>query len=409
CVNYVVSPDVSLRGRSGNLTAHVLASPVAFAHSLQGILLGREAKWGAWREAGRHAQHALSTIPTDDQLPDTRPGTAHMSVLMRELIARLPSSVINTVGAGNHTAWAQWYMPTNLFPSALSTRNGSMGYSIPAAVAASKEAPERIVVAICGDGEFLMNGQELATAVQYGAAILAVVMDNGQFATIRDHQEAHYPGRVSGTQLCNPNFAVFAQAFGAHGEHITDNTQIPQAVERALQAVASGQPTVIHLVVGQQISVRDRATPHLRAPSHKAPGVIMRTYAVTNPATGQIEKQYPQDSDAQIKHALEMAASAGPVLTGIDLTQRSALLHRVADLYVERRDELAAIITREMGKPRFQAGIEIDIVVSIYRYYAEKGPKFLEDEELEVTSGGKALVRKEAVGVLLGIMPWNFP
>lgn len=135
----------------------------------------------------------------------------------------------------------------------------------------------------------------------------------------------------------------------------------------------------------------------------------MSTYAVTNPATGQIEKQYPQDSDAQIKHALEMAASAGPVLTGIDLTQRSALLHRVADLYVERRDELAAIITREMGKPRFQAGIEIDIVVSIYRYYAEKGPKFLEDEELEVTSGGKALVRKEAVGVLLGIMPWNFP
>lgn len=255
CVNYVVSPDVSLRGRSGNLTAHVLASPVAFAHSLQGILLGREAKWGAWREAGRHAQHALSTIPTDDQLPDTRPGTAHMSVLMRELIARLPSNVINTVGAGNHTAWAQWYMPTNLFPSALSTRNGSMGYSIPAAVAASKEAPERIVVAVCGDGEFLMNGQELATAVQYGAAILAVVMDNGQFATIRDHQEAHYPGRVSGTQLCNPNFAVFAQAFGAHGEHITDNTQIPQAVERALQAVASGQPAVIHLVVDQQISL----------------------------------------------------------------------------------------------------------------------------------------------------------
>ena len=91
------------------------------------------------------------------------------------------------------------------------------------------------------------------------------------------------------------------------------------------------------------------------------------------------------------------------------LAERVKLLRRVADLYTERRDELAAIITREMGKPVFQARIEVDIVASIYRYYAENGPSFLEDEELEVAAGGKAIVRKDGLGVLLGIMPWNFP
>lgn len=252
-INFLVTSDAALRGRSGNVSAHVLASPVAFAASLPGINLGNAQKWDAWRAAGREAQQKLSTIPSNDELPATAAGTARMSVLMRELIAQLPEDVVNTVGAGNHTAWAQWYMPTNVFPSALATRNGSMGYSIPAAVAAAKHSPERMVVAVCGDGEFLMNGQELATAVQYGAPILAVVMDNGQFATIRDHQERHYPGRVSGTQLQNPNFGAFAQAFGAHGEHITADEQIPDAVKRALEAVKSGSPAVIHIVVDQNI------------------------------------------------------------------------------------------------------------------------------------------------------------
>jgi len=252
-VNFLVTADASLRGRSGNVSAHVLASPVAFAASLQGIELGKAQAWDEWRSTGRQAQERLSTIPQDVQLPVTAAGTARMSVLMRELIARLPEDVVNTVGAGNHTAWAQWYMPTNVYPSALGTRNGSMGYSIPAAVAAAKHSPERMVVAVCGDGEFLMNGQELATAVQYGAPILAVVMDNGQFATIRDHQERHYPGRVSGTQLQNPDFGAFARAFGAHGELVTGDDQIPGAVERALEAVESGSPAVIHIVVDQNI------------------------------------------------------------------------------------------------------------------------------------------------------------
>ncbi|QTG81364.1 NAD-dependent succinate-semialdehyde dehydrogenase [Arthrobacter crystallopoietes] len=135
----------------------------------------------------------------------------------------------------------------------------------------------------------------------------------------------------------------------------------------------------------------------------------MTLYAVTNPATGETVKEYPTATDVEIQTALERTDSAFRQWTRSPLEERVKLLNRVAELYAERRDELAAIITREMGKPIRQAGFEVDIVVSIYRYYAENGPKFLEDEELDVVAGGKAVVRKEGLGVLLGIMPWNYP
>jgi succinate-semialdehyde dehydrogenase/glutarate-semialdehyde dehydrogenase len=135
----------------------------------------------------------------------------------------------------------------------------------------------------------------------------------------------------------------------------------------------------------------------------------MSVYAVTNPATGITESTYPTATDADIQGALESAHAAFGTWNTTAIATRAALLNRVADLYEERRDELAAIITREMGKPIFQSGKEIDITVSIYRYYAANGEKFLEDEQLEVASGGTAVIRKEGVGVLLGIMPWNFP
>ncbi|GGJ49739.1 NAD-dependent succinate-semialdehyde dehydrogenase [Glutamicibacter ardleyensis] len=135
----------------------------------------------------------------------------------------------------------------------------------------------------------------------------------------------------------------------------------------------------------------------------------MSMYAVTNPSTGVVEATYPIASDEQIQTAISTAHQAYAGWSVSALTDRVALLERVADIYEARADELAAIITREMGKPVKQALGEIGIVAAIYRYYAKNGPKFLEDEELEIASGGKALVRKEAVGVLLGIMPWNFP
>jgi succinate-semialdehyde dehydrogenase / glutarate-semialdehyde dehydrogenase len=132
-------------------------------------------------------------------------------------------------------------------------------------------------------------------------------------------------------------------------------------------------------------------------------------YAVTNPATGELVQEYPTATEAQIQEALAAADKAFDTWRTSPVDDRVRLLNHVADLYAERRDELAAIITREMGKPVFQAQIEVDIVVSIYRYYAQNGPRFLADEELEVAAGGKAVIRKEGLGVLLGIMPWNFP
>lgn len=112
------------------------------------------------------------------------------------------------------------------------------------------------MVAVCGDGEFLMNGQELATAAQFNAPVLVLVMDNGQYGTIRSHQEAHFPGRVSGTQLANPDFAALARAYGGHGETVTGNEQVADAVERALKAVTADRiPALIHVVADPAIAL----------------------------------------------------------------------------------------------------------------------------------------------------------
>ncbi|GAA0471561.1 NAD-dependent succinate-semialdehyde dehydrogenase [Streptomyces sp. NPDC046215] len=135
----------------------------------------------------------------------------------------------------------------------------------------------------------------------------------------------------------------------------------------------------------------------------------MTAYRVTNPATGETLREYPEATGEDIRRAVARTHDAGPGWRATDPKERAAVLDRVADLYDQQRDELAALITEEMGKPVSQAHAEIDTVVSIYRFYARQGPGFLTEEELDVASGGRAVVRKEAVGALLGIMPWNFP
>ncbi len=132
-------------------------------------------------------------------------------------------------------------------------------------------------------------------------------------------------------------------------------------------------------------------------------------YKVTNPATGAVESVYQSATDAELETAASRAHAAREPLKAMQPDGRSAFLYRVAQLHRERREELAAIITREMGKPIAQARGEIDIVVSIYRYYAQNGPKFVEDESIDAAAGGRTMVRKEPLGALLGIMPWNFP
>ncbi len=124
----------------------------------------------------------------------------------------------------------------------------------------------------------------------------------------------------------------------------------------------------------------------------------MSTYRVVNPATGETEKEYPTATDGELREALTLADEAQRAWADRAPAERAAVLRRVADLYEERKDQLAAVITREMGKPVKQALGELAIVVSIYRYYAERGEGFLEAEELDVASGGRAVIRKEAVG-----------
>jgi acetolactate synthase-1/2/3 large subunit len=121
-----------------------------------------------------------------------------------------------------------------------------MGYGLPAAVGAKRVRPDRTVVCFAGDGDFLMNGQEFATAVQYDLPILVVLLDNGMYGTIRMHQEREYPGRVSATALKNPDFAAYAKAFGGHGERVERTEDFAPALSRAL---GSGKPAILHCLI----------------------------------------------------------------------------------------------------------------------------------------------------------------
>jgi acetolactate synthase-1/2/3 large subunit len=148
--------------------------------------------------------------------------------------ARLPADPIICNGAGNFSGWWHRFWHYGPFPSQLAPTNGSMGYGLPAAVAAALRAPERQAVVAAGDGDFLMNGQELATAMRAGANVLVLVIDNGSYGTIRMHQEREYPERVLGTALVNPDFAALARAYGAWAETVTTTEQFAPALERAM-------------------------------------------------------------------------------------------------------------------------------------------------------------------------------
>ena len=165
---------------------------------------------------------------------------------MALLAERVDDDTILTNGAGNFTVWAHRFWTFRRYRTQLAPLSGAMAYGLPAAIAAGLVHPDRRVVCLAGDGDFLMSLPELATAVQYDVPIVVVVFDNGMYGTIRMHQERHYPGRVSGTDLRNPDFAALAQAFGAHGERVETTAEAGPAIDRAL---AAGRPAVVHLIV----------------------------------------------------------------------------------------------------------------------------------------------------------------
>jgi acetolactate synthase-1/2/3 large subunit len=177
------------------------------------------------------------------------PGRFQYGEAVTWLREHLPADAIICNGAGNFTSWIHRYYRFRAFGTQLAPTSGSMGYGVPAAVIAKRRHPDRVVVAFAGDGDFLMNGQEFATAVQFEAPIIVVVIDNRMYGTIRMHQEAHYPGRVSATALINPDFAAYAEAFGGHGERVETTEEFAPAFERAL---ASGRPAILHCLLDPQ-------------------------------------------------------------------------------------------------------------------------------------------------------------
>ena len=176
--------------------------------------------------------------------PRPMPGDLQYGEVIKWLSDRLPEDTVVAGGAGNFAGWLHRHFRYKGFRTQLGSTNGSMGYGYPAALAAKLAEPKRPVIAVCGDGDFLMNGQELATAVQYGAAFVALIVNNGLYGTIRMHQEREYPGRVYGTNLQNPDFVAYARAFGAHGESVTRTADFAPAFERAW---GSGKPALIEL------------------------------------------------------------------------------------------------------------------------------------------------------------------
>jgi acetolactate synthase-1/2/3 large subunit len=199
--------------------------------------------------------------------PRPMPGSVQYGQVIRWLSERLPEDTIVAGGAGNFASWLHRHFRYKGFRTQLGPTNGSMGYGYPAAVAAKLAAPSRDVLAVCGDGDFLMNGQEIATAAQYGAAFVALVVNNGLYGTIRMHQEREYPGRVFGTELKNPDFAAYARAFGGHGETVERTEDFAGAYERA---AASGKPALIELRIDPDAITPATTLTAIREKSRKA-------------------------------------------------------------------------------------------------------------------------------------------
>jgi acetolactate synthase-1/2/3 large subunit len=249
-----VHVDAAELGRVYQADLPVHAHPGLTAEALAALPAPKTPPWRDWTSAARKDYLAHSTPPAADPALQG----VDFSEVMGWLDAHLPEDAIIANGAGNYTVWIHRFFRYRRPATELAPINGAMGYGVPAAIAAKLVHPERTVVALAGDGCFMMYPQELATAVQYGAAIIIILVNNGILATIRMHQERHFPGRIMATDLTNPDFCALARAFGAHAETVERNEDFPAAFLRAQQ---SGMPALIELRVDpRQITPNARLT-----------------------------------------------------------------------------------------------------------------------------------------------------
>ncbi|HVU41481.1 MAG TPA: thiamine pyrophosphate-binding protein [Xanthobacteraceae bacterium] len=251
-----VHPGAEELGRvySPNLAIH--ATPTAFAAALEKLDLQRPVRGDA---EPAHADYLAWT-----EKPTEQPGAVNFGAVMVWLRDNLPSDAIICNGAGNYASWIHRFLRMRRFGQHVAPTAGSMGFGVPAAVAMKRLHPERPVVCIAGDGDFLMNGQEFATAVQYDLPFITIISDNGIYGTIRMHQEREYPGRVSATQLRNPDFAAYARAFGGFGVSVERTEDFPAAFK---EAQASGKPAIIRLKIDPEAITPGTTLAKIRAKS----------------------------------------------------------------------------------------------------------------------------------------------
>ena len=225
-----------------------------FAQALQNLKLDGSA-WKTWREQAR-AEYLEWTKPA------AIPGKVQLAEIVAWMREKLPRDAIIANGAGNFAGWISRFYRYPGLRAQVAPTNGSMGYGVPAGIAAKVAQPQRLVVSVNGDGDFLMNGQELATAVQYELPVIFIVVNNGMYGTIRMHQEREYPARVYATALQNPDFVALARAYGAHGERVEETAAFAPAFERAMR---SGRPALIELRIDPQAITTSTTLDAIRA------------------------------------------------------------------------------------------------------------------------------------------------
>jgi acetolactate synthase-1/2/3 large subunit len=235
-----VHPDPQELGRVYQARLPILSGLANFATALEQLPPIANNPWPTWTQAARADYIAHSTPP--DAHPELN--GVDMAQVIAHLNDVLPDDAVISNGAGNYTVWVHRFYRYRQPGTELAPTNGAMGYGFPAAIAAKLRQPERSVVCFAGDGCFMMYPQELATAVQFGAPLVVIVVNNGMLGTIRMHQEREYPGRVSATDLVNPDFVAFAKAFGAQAERVERTEDFPAAFARAQ---AAGVPALIEL------------------------------------------------------------------------------------------------------------------------------------------------------------------
>jgi acetolactate synthase I/II/III large subunit len=233
-----VHPGAEELGRVYSAHLPIHATPTAFAAALETLKFLRAPSGDAKSTRADYIEWT--------EKPTEQPGGVNFGAVMVWLRDNLPADAILCNGAGNYAAWIHRFFRFRRFGQHVAPASGSMGYGVPAAVAMKRLHPDRMVVCLAGDGDYLMNGQEFATAVQYNLPFITIIVDNGMYGTIRMHQERDYPGRISATELRNPDFAAYARAFGGFGISVERTEDFPVAFK---EAQASGKPAIIRLAI----------------------------------------------------------------------------------------------------------------------------------------------------------------